>query len=85
MYVTPVQASANAQMLAHEIALLVREARMQRPELTWGETWMALALARQSLSQESGTFGRRAQIVAGLATTILALVGGILAFLMSAQ
>ena len=71
MNATPAQASASAQVLAHEIASLVRERRMQSSELTWQEVWMALALARQSLSQESGSFSARAQMVASLALTVL--------------
>lgn len=79
----PMQASPEAQLLGHEIAGLVRERQMQRPDISWGDVLFAFAIARETLTQDSGARGARARAIASLVCAAL-LAGGVLLFV-SAQ
>lgn len=76
------QVSHEAQALGQEIAGLVRERRMQRPDLQWNEVLLALAVARETLEQEAGPSASRAALVAGLAALALAAAGALVFFQM---
>jgi hypothetical protein len=75
----PPQASPQAQMLGQEIAGLVRERRVQRPDLAWTDVILALAIARETLSRESGgsNASRLASLVAGLLAVVMLAVGAL--------
>jgi hypothetical protein len=79
VHTTPPARSPEAQMLAQEIAGLVRTKRMQRPDLPWSDVWMAFAIAREMLAREFG--GRaRAPLAAAIAVAVLTAIGGAVAF-----
>ena len=72
--------SPEAEMLAQEIAGLVRTRRMQRPDLPWGDVWAAFAIAREMLSGEFAGSAARAPVFAAVAVALLTALGAAVAF-----
>ena len=71
--------SPEAEMLAQEIAAVVRTRRVQRPDLPWGDVCFAFAIAREMLSREFGGAAARAPLLA-LAAVLALVLGGAVAF-----